>query len=428
LKRVSQKYITDDAELLKKKLSAFAQQFQHFCILESNTIFQIQEPIHQQYDALFAIDSLAIFKQSSAGMLDEFRHFVQEQNDWVFGTLSYDVKNHIEKLSSEHTSSIQHELLSFFVPRHLVLQRGNEFELLTQERSSDFFDSVQSTVITHENLPELTFQPSLTVEEYTRRFKQIQEHIQKGDIYEMNFCFDFTAKSSKLEGQSLWNRLTQKTHAPMSAYVKDENLQIFCASPERYLQKQGSKVIAQPIKGTARREADPTKDAQVKQGLKYNIKEQNENVMIVDLMRNDLSKFALRRTVQVQELFGVYTFGQVHQLISTIQCEAKPEVDFVDILKASFPMGSMTGAPKVRAMEIIESLEPMQRGLYSGSIGYIAPNGDFDFNVVIRTLMYDTESGVMSYSAGSAITAMANASEEYQECLLKAKVINELFQ
>lgn len=428
MKRVSQKYMTDDAELLKKKLTAFAQQFQHFCILESNTNFQIQEPNYQQYDALFAIDSEAIFKQSTIGLLHQFKVFIEQQNDWMFGSISYELKNHLEHLSSIHQSKIQHELLSFFVPKYLILQKGNEFELLTKTNEVDFFERINATLISAYSLPKLVFEPSLSLQEYGNRFKQIQEHIQQGNIYEMNFCFDFIAESPGLHGMSLWERLTEKTHAPMSAFLKDENMQVYCASMERYLKKQDAKVIAQPIKGTARREIDPLKDVEVKEGLKHNLKEQNENVMIVDLMRNDLSKFARQRSVKVEELFGVYTFGQVHQLISTIVCEAKQGVDFVDILQASFPMGSMTGAPKIRAMQIIDEFEPMQRGIYSGSIGYITPEGDFDFNVVIRSLVNDQNTGLLSYSAGSAITALANAEEEYKECLLKAKIINELFQ
>jgi para-aminobenzoate synthetase component 1 len=276
-------------------------------------------------------------------------------------------------------------------------------------------------------MPKLSLQPSLTLEKYKEQFEIIQQNIQYGNIYEMNFCFDFSTQVHGLNCMDVWQKLNTITNAPMSAYFTFDDVSVMCSSPERFIKRELQKLIAQPIKGTAKRSKDSIEDNYIKQQLKENLKEQNENVMIVDLMRNDLSRVATRASVKVDELFGIYSFEQVHQLISTVTCEVKSDKTFTDIIKATFPMGSMTGAPKIEAMKIIEATEPMSRGLYSGCIGYIAPNGDFDLNVVIRSLIYSKESGYLSYCAGSAITALANANEEYNECLLKAKVINQLF-
>ena len=150
--------------------------------------------------------------------------------------------------------------------------------------------------------------------------------------------------------------------------------------------------------------------------------------MIVDLVRNDLSRIAVKNTVKVDELFGIYTFDQVHQMISTISCEVKAETTIKDILQATFPMGSMTGAPKIRAMKLIEKFEETKRGLYSGAIGYISPEGDFDFNVVIRSIQYNTLKMYLSFMVGGAITIASDAELEYQECLVKAKALFEVLE
>jgi para-aminobenzoate synthetase component 1 len=150
--------------------------------------------------------------------------------------------------------------------------------------------------------------------------------------------------------------------------------------------------------------------------------------MIVDLVRNDLSKIASKGSVNVDELFGIYSFKQVHQMISTVSCEIKDHFTFTDIIKATFPMGSMTGAPKVRAMQIIEECESTKRGVYSGALGYIEPNGDFDFSVVIRSILYNSSNNYLSFMTGSAITSQADAESEYAECLLKAKAMFEALE
>ena len=198
------------------------------------------------------------------------------------------------------------------------------------------------------------------------------------------------------------------------------------ASPERYLKKVGNQLISQPIKGTARRFADAVLDAQAKEQLSTDPKERSENIMIVDLVRNDLSRTAAKGSVQVEELCAIYSFEQVHQMISTITSEMLPEYKAVDALQTTFPMGSMTGAPKISAMQIIEQLEETKRGLYSGAVGYFTPEGDFDFNVVIRSILYNEQNQYVSFSVGSAITALSVPENEYEECLVKAKAMREV--
>ncbi|MFY7988966.1 MAG: chorismate-binding protein, partial [Flavobacterium sp.] len=193
-----------------------------------------------------------------------------------------------------------------------------------------------------------------------------------------------------------------------------------------YLRKEGLKVISQPIKGTARRSLDVKQDEQLKSDLAQNEKERSENIMIVDLVRNDLSHTATKGSVQVEELCQIYTFKQVHQMISTIVSEVENTTSPIEILRTTFPMGSMTGAPKISAMQIIEALEETKRGLYSGTVGYFTPTGDFDFNVVIRSILYNSQNKYLSFSVGSAVTAQAIPEMEYEECLLKAKAMFEV--
>ena len=204
---------------------------------------------------------------------------------------------------------------------------------------------------------------------------------------------------------------------------------LVCASPERYLKKVGSKIFSQPIKGTSKRNVkDTDEDEKSKKDLIESEKETSENVMVVDLVRNDLSKVCVEGSVKVEELFGVYSFPQVHQMISTVSGTVSAQVKFTDILKATFPMGSMTGVPKKRVMGLIEQYEKTKRGLFSGSLGYINPEGDFDFNVVIRSILYNQSAKYVSIQAGSAITYYSDAEKEYDECLLKIEAMKKVLE
>ncbi|MCH7535945.1 MAG: anthranilate synthase component I family protein [Bacteroidetes bacterium] len=255
---------------------------------------------------------------------------------------------------------------------------------------------------------------------------QIKEHIQQGDIYEMNFCQEFYADNAVIDPVEVYMGLNEKSPAPFSCFYKFKEKFLISSSPERFLKKTGNKIISQPIKGTVKRGKSDVEDVVLKEILAGNAKEQSENVMIVDLVRNDLSRSARLGTVEVEELFGIYSFEQVHHMISTVSAELKDDIHLVDVIKNAFPMGSMTGAPKVSSMKLIEKYEESKRGLFSGSIGYITPSGDFDFNVVIRSILYNEANQYVSFTTGSAITINSNAEKEYEECHLKGKALRQV--
>ncbi|MBL4592808.1 MAG: aminodeoxychorismate synthase component I, partial [Flavobacteriales bacterium] len=270
-----------------------------------------------------------------------------------------------------------------------------------------------------------------TKEDYLKNVKALKKHIQLGDIYEINYCQEYFAdpdsyRDVKISPIDIYIKLNQKSPTPFSCFVKCEDKYLMSASPERFINKKGNKIISEPIKGTIKRGETEQEDEDLKEQLFNDSKERSENVMIVDLVRNDLSKIANDNSVKVDELCGIYTFPQVHQMISTVSAEVKENIDFDQIIKATFPMGSMTGAPKIRAMELIEKYEKTKRGLYSGTIGYIDDKGDFDFNVVIRSILYNKENNYLSFIVGGAITNQSDAEKEYDECLLKAKAMLEV--
>jgi para-aminobenzoate synthetase component 1 len=268
--------------------------------------------------------------------------------------------------------------------------------------------------------PSISLKSSIDKSTYIQQVQQVQSEIQYGNCYELNFCQQYVAEQvDSFDSFEVFLNLYNKTKSPFSVYFYFESWEVMCLSPERYIQKTGRKLISQPIKGTVRRGKDIEEDLVLQNNLKNDSKEKSENVMIVDLVRNDLSKIASKGSVTVDELFGVYQFETLHHMISTISCELKPDISFTDCLSATFPMGSMTGAPKKKVMELIEKYETFKRGLYSGSIGYILPSGDYDFNVVIRSLFYNNYLKTLSCAVGSAITIKAEAEKEYEECEVK---------
>lgn len=270
---------------------------------------------------------------------------------------------------------------------------------------------------------------SLSHGQYVSAFQKVQSHIQRGDVYELNLCREISGNlDGPWDANAAFERLVDATSAPFSARLSWSQTDILCASPERFLRRRGHRLISQPIKGTAPRHPDPKQDQAIAEALRTDKKERAENVMITDLVRNDLSQVALPKTVTVEELCGIHSFRNVHQMVSTVSCEVRPDVLFEDILTAAFPMGSMTGAPKIRAMEITAEVEPVQRGLYSGTMGWAEPNGtggvgDFDLNVVIRTAMIDRASDRWGVHVGGAITSLARADFEWAETQLKANAV-----
>ena len=262
-----------------------------------------------------------------------------------------------------------------------------------------------------------------------KKIAALKKHIQRGDCYEINFCQEFFSLNAQVDPSFLYHQLKTISPNPFSAFYKLEDKFCMCASPERFLKKTGNKIISQPIKGTSKRVTeDKIKDEASKSYLINSEKEKSENVMIVDLVRNDMSRFCKEASVKVTELFGIYSFPQVHQMISTIEGLVDEDIHWTKIIESCYPMGSMTGAPKIRVMELIEKYESGSRGLFSGSIGYVSPDGDFDFNVVIRSLFYNETKKLLSFNAGGGITFYSEASQEYQESLIKASAIKNVLE
>ncbi len=402
------KYITypiPDPEAFKERLLHWGAQQEYFCFYNSNG--------PGEYELLAAA--------GNEGHVSSFEA-LDKSNDWFFGFLSYDLKNKIEELHSCNHDGLSFPELLFFQPRYVFELRGKELRIgsLNEGLTPDSIN-VQRPTSNVQRPIEVQQRSSRT--DYLTKVNHILNHIKRGDIYEMNFCQEFFAENAQIDPVQIFKRLNEISHSPFSAFCRFGDKYLLSSSPERYLRKKGNKVLSQPIKGTRKRGSSDQEDKQLQKELALDEKERSENVMIVDLVRNDLSRVAKAGSVKVEELFGVYSFQQVHQMISTVSCELELGRRLSDIIKASFPMGSMTGAPKVRAMQLIEEYETTKRGLYSGAVGYITPNGDADLSVVIRSILYNASAKYLSFMAGSAITAGSRPEQEYEECLLKAKAM-----
>lgn len=400
-------------------------------ILRSNSYLskKDKQSVRSSYDFLAGLSVLTICRPTT-DKLETLRKRYSDVSDWIFGYVGYDIKNEIEELTSENVDGLGFNDLFFFQPKIVLLFKDDKLNVkylpgvTTSEEVVDIVKRLDVPSFSFDfESPIKRFKARFTREEYLNTVKEIKSHIQKGDIYEMNFCQEFYNDEAEILPAETFIALNRYSPTPFATFLKKGNNYIISASPERFLKKKGNVIVSQPIKGTVARSIDPDEDEMIKQALKNDPKERAENIMIVDLVRNDLSKIAEIGSVNVDELCGVYPFRQLHQMISTISCKLKKEHDFVDVLKATFPMGSMTGAPKIRAMQLIEHFERTKRGLYSGSIGYITPDHNFDLNVVIRTLLYNRDKKYLSFSVGSAITINSDPEKEYQECLLKARAI-----
>jgi len=402
----------------KQKALHWANQFDVCCFLDSNEY----KDAYSAYDFVIAAGVQSELKCASGTAFDQFKAFQSINKQWLFGFFSYDLKNETENLQSNHADQLNFPDLYFFIPEYLIAFKNGKIEILIGDRT--ILDEINSFPFKSQNLPvTLNINQKISKAQYISKIESLKSHIIRGDIYEVNFCQEFFAENAQINPVATFEALNQLSPTPFAGYFKVYNQYILSATPERFMCKRGNRLISQPIKGTAKRSTNPDIDELIKQNLRNDIKEQAENVMIVDLVRHDLAKSAVKGTVKVDELFGIYSFPQVHQMISTISCELDPEIHFIDAIKNAFPMGSMTGAPKVKAMQLIEQYEETRRGIYSGSFGCISPDGDFDFNVVIRSILFNAESKYLSFQVGGAITYQCDAEKEYEECLLKASAI-----
>jgi len=425
--RVSEFYTIDNPSLFKKQLLYWAQQFREVAFLDSNSYPQA----YSSYDCMLAVDAFTLLQTDYHNAFEDLKQYQQTTKDWLFGYLSYDLKNDSERLQSNNFDGLDFPDLFFFQPKKIFLLKGNQLEtrylhLCDDELQEDYQDI--TTIVPQQSTASesVVVQARIDQKKYLEQVQKMQEYIHKGDIYEANFCMEFYAENATIQPLEKFQKLNAISQPPFAVFLKNNQQYLLSATPERYLRKEGEDLISQPIKGTAKRYEDPVADEKAKEDLASNPKERAENIMITDLVRNDLSRTAQKGSVQVEELCGIYSFMQVHQMISTITSKMDEKYAVIDVLRLTFPMGSMTGAPKISAMKIIEELEATKRGLYSGAVGYFTPEGDFDFNVVIRSILYNQKKQYLSFSVGSAITALSVPEQEYEECLLKAKAMKSV--
>ena len=431
MQRTTRTYSIKSISNLNEKLLQWAQQYETAVWLDSNNHHQGYTSFH----SILAVNEFTSIQTDVVNAFEKLKEYQSITQDYLFGYLSYDVKNATENLTSTNSDGLGFAELFFFQPQKILFIKNDSIEFQYLTMVDDEIDTDFEAICTQEikqkntastrleNGGNIVIKPRIQKQDYLFKVGEILEHIHKGDIYEANFCQEFYAENTRINPLDIYEDLNTISEAPFATFLKIDNQYLLCASPERYLKKEGAKIISQPIKGTAKRLVDLQEDQKTATALSKDIKERSENIMIVDLVRNDLSKSAKKGSVRVEELCKVSSFKQVHQMISTVVSELKDEVHLIDVIKDTFPMGSMTGAPKISAMKIIETIEETKRGLYSGTVGYFTPMGNFDFNVVIRSILYDSEKKYLSFSVGSAITAKSTPEKEYEECLLKAKAM-----
>ena len=428
--RTTHTFQISNTEEFKKKLLNWSKNYNETIFLDSNSY----EDPYSSYDLLVAVDA---YTKLSAN-LDSFNKldtYYKKTSDWLFGYFSYDLKNDLENLESNNYDALSFSKLYFFQHKKVITLKGKTVHFLylnafSNEAEVDFKIISNSILSLAKKSHRTNIKIKLRIhkEAYFKKVNALLKHIRLGDIYEANFCQEFYADNVKIDPIISYLGLNEISKAPFATFLKIKDKYLLSASPERYIKKIGAKVLSQPIKGTAARSKDKKEDATLKKELALDVKERAENIMITDLVRNDLSKFATKGSVKVEELCKVYSFEQVFQMISTISAEVKNDENPIEIIKATFPMGSMTGAPKISALQLIEEFEETKRGLYSGAVGYFTPDGDFDFNVVIRSILYNETKEYVSYIVGSAITAGSKPEKEYQECLLKAKAMRTILE
>ena len=428
MKRLFKSYsLVSQQNIHSQALTWAYNRFSCLCYLNSNN--HTLDPYSEQSTILAAGVRNQMIPAGEESAFEKLKNFTEDNQDWLFGFFSYDLKNQLENLQSLNPDGIKMPLMHFFVPEVLIIFTNDEIKIglisddSTSKQHEKILEEILETSIyqakNKAKFPKVKHRVSKT--RYLETVQKIKKHIHLGDIYEANFCIEFYSQNIEVDPLEVYLSLNAQNPSPFSCFYKLNDKYLISSSPERFLAKRGQKLISQPIKGTIRRGKTPEEDLELKNQLLNDPKERSENVMIVDLVRNDLSHTAENGSVKVEELFGIYTYPKVHQMISTVTSLLKKNFHFTDAIKFAFPMGSMTGAPKIRAMELMEKYENTRRGLYSGAVGYFSPDRNFDFNVIIRSILYNQSEKYLSFMAGSAITADSDPLKEYQECLLKAE-------
>jgi para-aminobenzoate synthetase component 1 len=395
------------------------KHFNFFCFLDSNAYKHGFG--NQEFDWIIGMGN-SLFQPKS---LMEFLE--SENEDRKFYHFTYDLKNWIEPLlSSTNKSRFQVQPINILDPEVVLLCKDNKLWI---ERNKSNYKKIINSIGQEE--VETNFKPTdglqgkWTEEEYINAYNRCLKELQQGNIYEVNLCQEFYMNDFDTPILPLFFAMNDSAKAPFSSLFKMGEYWIASVSPERFLFQDGQKIVSQPIKGTRKRGKTDAEDLALVDELKNSLKENSENTMIVDLVRNDLSFYAQKASVEVEDLCKIYTFPHVHQMISTISCQLNSEKDFWNAFLQAYPMGSMTGVPKISAMELIDDVEDFKRNSYSGTIGFKKGN-TADFNVLIRSLMINEKLKMAHLPVGGAITIRSSAEEEYQECLVKMNGINKI--
>jgi para-aminobenzoate synthetase component 1 len=384
------------------------------------------------FECLVALGEKTRLQAVAGHAFEALKEFSLQQDDWLFGHFSFDLKSETEDSPSDLPDFIGFPDLFFFVPEIILFISRQEIRIgLTGNNHQEIFDEITNEMEIGKRKPPapIFIQNRISREDYIRIIERLRQHILRGDCYEINFCQEFFAENVLLDPLEVYTALNRVSPSPFSAFYTMDQKFLLCASPERYLKRKGDNIFSQPIKGTSARDpADAVHDAALRAELAASEKDRAENVMVVDLVRNDLSRICETDTVRVKELFGIYSFAQVHQMISTVAGKPLPGLHWTEMIARTFPMGSMTGAPKKRVLELTEQYEKSKRGLFSGALGYVKPNRDFDFNVVIRSLLYNKPAHYLAYFAGSGITVSSDPEKEYEECLVKVAAFEKILK
>jgi len=432
--KISFRFIPHQKKEFISKFLNWADTNDVFCFFDGNQN-EVPGISYKGFITFAGVGMITDLRSVSENDFTGLRNYFDAISDTLIGFLSYDLKNQTEKVISENQDEINMPLCHFFQPELTFNFSESGNDIIVDYNNINYNEikihnlinsieriSIEDTVTDSNNV---NLNCRVSKKKYCDNIRKIKEHIQLGDVYELNYCIEFFAENAVVNPVQVYQKLNIISPAPFSCIYKVDNKYLISASPERFMKKEGEKMTVQPMKGTSRRSPDKNEDKLIRDELFNSEKERAENVMIVDLVRNDLSRTAKKNSVKVEELFGIYSFKNVHQMVSTASSELRNDVHFVDAIKSAFPMGSMTGAPKVSAMNLIEKYEVTKRGLFSGAVGYITPEKNFDFNVVIRSIQYNADKKYLSFMVGSAITIDSDPEKEYEECMLKAKSLIE---
>ena len=424
MKKNKQVFLLATPNLFKVQILHWINQFEVCTFLDSHTYTSPYTAI----DCIAAVHPTSYISLEKVDPTALDAYIEENKGAWIFAHLNYEYHNITKSNSKVNLTGFP--LAYLYTPAVTIELKGNKVTIESvHDNPQIIFDQIHTLDFSSggQTLSSTTITPLINKATYLDNIHKILALIRRGDFYEINYCQAFEAALKNVHPVNLYEALTALSPTPFACFYKNDCDYLLCASPERYLQKKGPHLISQPIKGTIKRNTQNEIDDKIQlETLQNSSKDKSENVMVVDLVRNDLSRICEQGSVEVSELFGIYSYPQVHQMISTITGKINVNTSFSEILEATFPMGSMTGAPKKSVMETIDLLEPTKRGLYSGTVGYINPAGDFDFNVVIRSIFYNSQSGKANYQVGGGITIYSDPEKEYEECLLKASAIKKV--